>query len=211
MAAAAAALVAAIGAAVIGGVQLASASSKKKKARGLQPEAEQPEARLELARMKRQAKAYETGKAFQSESEQIQNVQRQMNINTARLSGGATGAAIGGSARNALSTNAALLKLAGQSRTIGLQQRQQQTAQLNRMLQRKDDLDLLAQSQLYAQAAKLDEAGWGNMSQAVKYGASYAGGGVAPDGGNNTSGVDLNEIIKKIAGGEDDGTGGTDG
>lgn len=183
-----AALVSAIGSAVIGGTQLAVGAAKKKKGRGLTPEAEQPEARLELARMKRQAKAYETGKAYTNEYEQLQNVQRQQNINAARLSGGAAGAAIGGSARNALATNSALLKLAGQGRQVGLAQRQQATQQLNKMLQRKDDLQLLQQSQLYAEAAKLNEAGMGNMSQAVKYG-SMAAAGSSGGGGEGLKGM----------------------
>ena len=155
--------------AVIGGAQLITSAIQRKKAKGLELSAENAEQRLELARMKRQAKAFETGAAYQNEYDQLQNVQRQQNINASRLSGGASGAAIGGGARNALATNAALVKMAGQSRQMGMAERQRATAQMNKMMQRRDDLQLLKQSKLEARAAKNQEAGMANMEQAVEY------------------------------------------
>jgi hypothetical protein len=193
-----AANIASVASAAIGTGQLIAGAVQRKKAKGLELTAEDAEQRLELARMKRQAKAFETGAAYQNEYDQLQNVQRQQNINAARLSGGAAGAAIGGGARNALATNAALVKMAGQSRQMGIAERQRATAQMNKMVQRRDDLQLLKQSKLEARAEKNMEAGMANVEQAI---ATYA------EGQGGSGGGDLSSLTSLLGGGGEGGDG----
>jgi len=195
---------------------------KKKKARALQPSPEHAEQRLELARMRRQAKAYETGMAYKSTEDTLQNVIRAQGITAGRLAGGAGGAALGASARNAQAISNVISQAGTKSRQIGLAQSAAAGTRMDTILQRKDELQLLQQSQMYAEAAQLNKAGWSNLTAGLgglagTVAGAGAGGAASSMGGAAGGTGDLSTPTGDVSVGDQtaqavaDATGGSDG
>ena len=164
---------AAIAAIVSGGTAIAQgigSAVKRRKARLLEAPEEDPQQRLELARLKRQQKAFETGAVSKTDQERLMSILKQQGQNAARLSGGASGAAIAGGARNAAAIGEVLRKIGGETRKTGLQAGQLSSGLMNNMVQRELELGILKQSKLEAEASQLSKAAQQNLQTAITYG-----------------------------------------
>lgn len=188
---------AAIAAIVSGGTAIAQgigSAVKKRKAKQLEAPEEDPQQRLELARLKRQQKAFETGAAGKTDQERLMSILKQQGQNAARLSGGASGAAIAGGARNTAAIGEVLRKIGGETRKTGLQAGQLSSGLINNMAQRELELGLLKQSKLEAEAAQLSKAAQQNMQTSISYGMTA---------GTGEEGFAEGDILAKILKGKE--------
>ena len=173
-----AALIAGIASTALGTGQLIAGGVKGKKAKALTPSLEDPEQRLALAEMRRKARAYETGAAFNKERQDLQNLAKQTIAGAGRISGGAGGAAIAAGTRASASIGKVLGDLGLKSRQIGLQTSAQANQMLDAIAQRKLELQMLQRQEKSAEAAQLKKAGMQNLLAGVTSAIGGAGKGV---------------------------------
>jgi hypothetical protein len=156
----------------LGLFQTIKGNRMRKKADALQPQAEDPEQRLRLARLKRRRDELEN-KGFQTVNEQLQNLQKQTVVNIRRMGGG-SGASIAGAAKSAKGIAEIMGKLGVQARGMAEQVDTKVGAATDMIAQRKLELQLLRQSKLEARAEQLRKAGGQNLAAGV---AAIAKGG----------------------------------
>ena len=193
---------------VMGAVQYGRGALKQRKADAMQPADEDPEVRMNLSRIQRQARALETGTAFSRERQGLQQLATQAGVNSARLSGGAGGAAIAGQARNTSAIAEALVKLSSEGRRASGEKDVLITGIVDKIAQRKLELNLLKQNRMLAQAAQLKKSGSANMNAALASigkiggkGAQNTGDTSDPTGGEISkadNGTDIESFQKMI-------------
>lgn len=163
-------------------VQGGMAAYKRRKADSLESPVEDPQQRLELARLRRQQKAFETGAVAKTDQERLNSILKQQSQSSARMSGGGVGAAIAGNAKNTAAIGDVLRKIGSSTRDKGLQAGTLSSALVDKMSNRELELGILKQTKLEGQAAQLQKGFNQNSQAALSYGVQSAGGDGAGDG-----------------------------
>jgi len=149
---------------VLGGIQAVQGAIKKRKGEALEPMAENPMVRNELARIQRQAQALRSGTDSSRVAQQIAKMNQQSMLNAAKV-GGIQGVSAMG--RVNASTTQALVNLSQQGRQAALQQDQLASNIIKRMEQRKFGLQRQKQNRILAEAAQLKKSGMENILATV--------------------------------------------
>ena len=170
----------------MGASQAIQGAMNRKKARGMEPLAEDPQVRMNLARIQRQSQALRSGTQTSVLSQQLQKSSQQAQLNALKI-GGISGLSAASRARGA--ETQALVKLSQQNLEAAQQQDVLASNIIQKMATRKLGIDRERQGKLEVIAESQISGGQQNIAAAV---ASM--GGATPESvddsnlGNTTSG-----------------------
>ena len=164
-----------------GAAQYIAGIIKKRQARGMQPLDEDPEVRQNLSRIQREATALRTGTDMSRTRQALDQNLKSMNRNALRISGGGLGTALVGQARNQKSIADALVKLDATGKAAASGKDQLISTVIDKISQRKLELQLMKQQKLEAEAAALKKGGFSNLTTAMGLDLDTGGSGTAED------------------------------